>query len=387
MAGCGNDVTEAAIFLRTLLGDRLRLLTLRDAAATVGAVRDAFRDHLGKAGPGDAGLFWFSGHGSQAPVPERYWHLEPTGMHQTLVCADSRHGAGDLTDKELSALIDGVAARGAHMAVVLDCCHSGGGTRDPSVRVRGVPPATSASGARPAGEDDEPAHEHAEREAGPSPAPLWHVALSACRSFETTVEQRIAGTARGVFSASLLTALRSLGPRAGYRALHMAARNLVENRVARQTPVLYPVRPGGIADEPFLGGVIVPSPSFTLGHVRGRWRVDAGACHGIPEGEVVLAVDARDPEAAGRRMVVTGLRPGDCDVRPVGWTPRKDRGYPVLVAERPVPLVAVEVGGRPDDDPDAVAAVRAALAERAGTIRLVEPGEPAPGPRLRVAAA
>jgi hypothetical protein len=63
-------------------------------------------------------------------------------MHQTLVCSDSRvDGVTDLTDKELSALISRVAARGAHVTVVLDCCHSGGGTRETDLRVRTVPPA------------------------------------------------------------------------------------------------------------------------------------------------------------------------------------------------------------------------------------------------------
>lgn len=377
LAGCGNDCTEAALFLRTLLGDQLRLVTLRDAAATTGGIRDAFRDHLGRAGPGDVAFFWFSGHGSQAPVPEPYWHLEPTGMLQTLVCADSRHEADDMTDKELSVLLDRVAERGAHVAAVLDCCHSGGGTRAPEARVRGIPPAATA----PAGADYAAAWS---RETGVGEARAGHVALSACRSFETAKELPISGTVGGAFSQSLLAALRTLGPRASYRALHMAARNLVEDRVGRQTPVLYPVLPDGIADEPFLGGAIDPAPVFTLGRVKGRWRVDAGACHGIPDG-TVLAVAASDPDAAGRRMTATGVRPGDCEVRPVGWTPQPDRRYPVLVAERPVPLVEAEAGGRPDDDQVAAEAVRAALAAGDGLVRLVEPDEPAVGPRLRVA--
>lgn len=394
LTGCGNDIDDLADFLRTLLGDRLRLLILRDASATTGGVRDAFRDHLARAGPGDAALFCFSGHGSQAPVAEKYWHLEPTGMHQTLVCADSRHGADDLTDKELSVLLDTVAARGAHVAVVLDCCHSGGGTREAHVRVRGIPAATKA----PAGTAYAAALERigtAGRmaETGPTAGP--HIALSACRSFETAKELTVGGTTRGVFTASLLAVLRSLGPYATYRALHMAARNHVQDQVREQTPVLFPLLPDGIADEPFLGGAIVRASAFTLGHSMGRWRVDAGACHGIPpsgDGQVVLAVSAEDPDSAGRRVVVTEVRPGDCDVRPVGWTPDPGRGYPVLVAERPVPLVDVEVSGRSDDDPAAIAMVRTALAELEGhsAINVVEApadtGTNPPRPRLRVAA-
>lgn len=385
LSGCGNDITEAAVFLKTLLGARLRLLTLRDEAATRDGIRDAIDQHLGRARPGDVALFWYSGHGSQAPVPERYWHLEPTGMLQTLVCVDSRHkDVGDLTDKELARLLDRVAARGAHVAVVLDCCHSGGGTRDPQSRVRGIPPATRGA----ADEMSAFSYERADRDAE-TPLSVPHVALSACRSFETAKEQRINGKVRGVFSASLLAALTALGPRASYRALHMTARALVENQAARQTPVLFPSHADGIADEPFLGGAVVTAPALTLAHADGTWRVDAGACHGIPgDGEVILAVAAGDPDAAGRRLVATAVRPGDCDVQPMGWTPREDRRYPVHVVRRPVPLVAVEVGGTPGDDPGAIETVRAALTEQdgSGMTRLVGPGESADGLRLRITA-
>ncbi|MFE6906700.1 caspase family protein [Streptomyces erythrochromogenes] len=388
LSGCGNDITEAAAHLRNLLGDRLRLLTLRDGAATLDGIRKAFDQHLGRVRPGDVALFWFSGHGSQAPVPERYWHLEPTGMLQTLVCVDSRHnGVGDLTDKELAHLLDGVSDRGAHVAVVLDCCHSGGGTRDPQPGVRGIPPGTETA----ADETYAASYERLEREAE-TPVSVRHVALSACRSFETAQERTVGGKVRGVFSASLLAALATLGPGATYRELHTTARELVQNQVDRQTPVLFPSLPEGIADEPFLGGAVVPASSLTLVHARGMWRVDAGACHGIPDAaEVVLAVSAGDPESAGRRLVVTAVRPGDCDVEPVGWTPRQDRWYPVHVVRWPAPHVAVEVGGTPDDDAGAIETVRAALSGQGGSgmTGLVGPGgdaRPADGLRLRVTA-
>ena len=45
-----------------------------------------------------------------------------------------------LADKELSLLLAEVAANGPHVVVILDCCHSGGGTRDPFVRTRGWMP-------------------------------------------------------------------------------------------------------------------------------------------------------------------------------------------------------------------------------------------------------
>ena len=51
-----------------------------------------------------------------------------------LVCYDSRRQNGtypyDLADKELAVLLAEVARNNPHLAVILDCCHSGSGTRD-----------------------------------------------------------------------------------------------------------------------------------------------------------------------------------------------------------------------------------------------------------------
>src|SRR5690242_17675993 len=142
LGGCVNDVEDALALLhrRTAADTRLCALVLRDRAATRAAVVDGLRTHLGRAGRDDTALFWFSGHGSQAPVPGWAWFEEPTGMLQTLVCADSRvDGVPDLWDKELSVLLDAVARTAGHVAVVLDSCHSEGATR--GARGRSVPPA------------------------------------------------------------------------------------------------------------------------------------------------------------------------------------------------------------------------------------------------------
>ena len=138
LRGARRDIRDVEEFLRGRIIGGLRLLTLLDERATRSGIVTAFREHLGEAGAGDIAL---SGHGSQEPVAPEFRHLEPTGMNQTLICHDSRHnGVQDLADKELSVLLDAVAARGVHVVAVLDCCHSGGGTRGAG----GVPP-------RPAG--------------------------------------------------------------------------------------------------------------------------------------------------------------------------------------------------------------------------------------------
>ena len=53
------------------------------------------------------------------------------------MCFDSRSpGSWDLADKEIAKLIGDVAAKGPHVAVILDCCHSGSGTREIDTVVR-----------------------------------------------------------------------------------------------------------------------------------------------------------------------------------------------------------------------------------------------------------
>ncbi len=77
-----------------------------------------------------------------------------------------------LADKELGLLLDEVAAGGAHVVALLDCCHSGDGTRDAFVTARQWIPTSTR--------DADPGVQIRDREAeGPAPArrvPRRHVA-------------------------------------------------------------------------------------------------------------------------------------------------------------------------------------------------------------------
>ena len=144
LRGCVNDIEAFASYLSERVakdkGVALKLRTLKNGEATRQAVVDAFSDHLGKAKKGDVALFYYSGHGSQEQAPEEFWKLEPDHLDETLVLFDSRSpGSWDLADKEIAKLIGDVAAKGPHVAVILDCCHSGSGTREIETVVRRVP--------------------------------------------------------------------------------------------------------------------------------------------------------------------------------------------------------------------------------------------------------
>jgi hypothetical protein len=328
-------------------------VVLTDGDATREAVIAALRGHLGRAGSRDTALFWFSGHGSEAIAPQWCWFLEPGAMVQTLVCADSRRpGVPDLWDKELSVLLDTVAERAGHVAVVLDSCHSDGATRtlidqEPAARTRSVEPAaprTATSFIREV------------RDRAASDRQPEHVVLAACRSFETAQELPIDGGIRGVFTWALLDGLRRLGPGATYRELLTAAQTGVELHSRQQVPQLRPaVSP--LADQVFLGGKAGrPGTGIRMRHTPEGWEIDAGAVHGLPRtGEVrVAARGERTHEAVVSEVSMRSSR-----VAPAGgWTPAPHEQFPVVVTQMPLPRTTVELD---DTDPSAVARIGAAV--------------------------
>lgn len=129
LAGPPNDVDLLAQILTDANGYGFRkedVVTLRNEAATVSAVRGAMQSHLiAKAKPEDVVLFYFSGHGSQ--IVDRNGD-EVDGMDETLILHDSRTpGQCDWVDDDLNQLLGQIKAE--HLVVILDACHSGTGTR------------------------------------------------------------------------------------------------------------------------------------------------------------------------------------------------------------------------------------------------------------------
>src|ERR1700761_1804092 len=132
LQGCLNDVDHFQAFLTKRFGEGLQPSILKDGQATREAVIAEFRRHLtAQAGPGDVAVFHYCGHGARSAAAVEFREFFNDGWDEGLVCFDSRDPGGrDLADKELAVLIAELAAKGAHVAIVLDCCHSGSGTRD-----------------------------------------------------------------------------------------------------------------------------------------------------------------------------------------------------------------------------------------------------------------
>ena len=312
LRGCVNDVAAMKDYLEGRIEDQsqLHIQTLFNQEATYAAIVTEFRSHLRQAKSGDVVLFYYAGHGSQEQTPEAFWAIEPDHQHETLVCYDSRTPMGkDLADKELAKLIAEVAENNPQITIVLDCCHSGSGTReiDPDIAVRQTPADSRVRSL------DDFLFSPKEIEQLSSPTD-WamprgkHVLFSACRDRELAKEVRIEGQSRGAFSYYLMNTLKRSNESLTIRDLFKRTYALVISKVAVQSPQLEATVSGEL-DQPFLGGAITPrSAYFTVSyHKDYGWVIDGGAIHGISQpsaGETtILALFPFDTSAAQLRIL------------------------------------------------------------------------------------
>lgn len=371
LRGCVNDIRQMQQYLdaRVDPGGRsleevLKVKTLIDREATRGAVIGAFREHLGQAGPDDVALFCYSGHGSQEQAPEQFWAIEPDHLDETLVLYDSRmEGSWDLADKELSKLIAEVAGKGPHMAVILDCCHSGSGTRAPDLAETAVRRAPTDLRTRPLESFivrlDELPGAGASRDLRNRPSG-WntagrHVLLAACRDDEEAKEYQRGGVSHGVFSYFLGETLRSAGAIA-YRDLFARSAALVRGQVQRQSPQLEATVSEDLS-RPFLGGAIRQSPrTFVASNQSGHWVIDAGRVHGIvasADDTIELALfdfsaadaDLKDPAKARGRARVSKVLGTTSVLEVVGAIDPALAPLKAVVTHVPTPRLTVKLEG------------------------------------------
>lgn len=141
LQGCITDVELQRQLLIHRFGFKpADILTVTDAKATRQGILTAFEEHLIKqAKTGDVVVFHYSGHGSQVTDPDRD---AADGLNSTFVPVDSVLPADfpdqggvvkDIMGHTLFLLMSALATE--NVTVVLDSCHSGGGTRG-NLRVR-----------------------------------------------------------------------------------------------------------------------------------------------------------------------------------------------------------------------------------------------------------
>ncbi|MDJ0531357.1 MAG: caspase family protein [Xenococcaceae cyanobacterium MO_207.B15] len=87
LKGCINDIDAIEDFLLTQVGSNanINIKKLKDGEATRQAIINGFEEHLCQANSDNIAFFYFSGHGSQEPVPPQWRDIEPNGLIETLV--------------------------------------------------------------------------------------------------------------------------------------------------------------------------------------------------------------------------------------------------------------------------------------------------------------
>ncbi|MBW4447244.1 MAG: caspase family protein [Spirirestis rafaelensis WJT71-NPBG6] len=318
LKGCVNDIKAVEAYLRDRVTEdgKWKLVEptnqswiLTNEQATRKAVINGFLEHLCNADSEDVVLFYYAGHGAQEKAPEEFWHLEADRLDESLVCYDSRtENSRDLADKEIAYLISKVAENNPHVVIILDCCHSGSGTRDlsPEIKVRRSPidsrerPLSSFIFAEDTTALNELLNSSRSLDAKTTGVTLpkgKHVMFSACRDYELAKEYKGEdGQPRGAFSYFLLQTLQRTNSSITYRDLARNLNALVSGKVKEQSPQVEATDPKDL-DQPFLGGAIKERPNyFTLTRSQNdnSWVIDAGAISGIPkpskDGDTLLAI-------------------------------------------------------------------------------------------------
>ncbi len=325
LEGCVNDIADVEDYLTQHYSD-LALLKLTNADATYANVIAQIRGHLGQAGKDDVAYLHYSGHGARSAAAPEFLRFDGDKRDEGLVCQDSRlDGKFDLADKELAWLISELAKNEPHIAWLLDCCHSGTGTRDLD--------GASKAGVRGVGEGNFPRQIETYLEgqyagARSAGAPIVipqsrHILMAACDKDETAKEDLV--HARGIFTKSLYDVLRETSGDLSYAELFGRARVRVGEYVrtvnsGTQRPQFETIA-GFDGWQGFLGRArVIGRKTYIVGKQGEVWSADCGALTGLPLSPampVTLALAAENaPDTVLGTAKVTRIGATKSDVVP-----------------------------------------------------------------------
>jgi len=209
LAGCINDVTNMQDILLKYFGFTVKQIRmLVDERATKQGIMKRLKWLVKDAKPGDRLLFHFSGHGSQ--IRDRDGDELKDNLDEILCPHDMDWDGTYIVDDELQELFAGLP-KGVNLEVLLDCCHSGSGTRE----ARGIASLPQELSFRPrfltppadilarVGDDDLEV-----RKLLRGGNPLNHVLFSGCKDNQTSADAYIKGSYNGAFTYYLCEHLR-----------------------------------------------------------------------------------------------------------------------------------------------------------------------------------
>ena len=313
LEGCVADTANVEDYLKNHCSDPA-IVKLTDADASYSNVIAQVRQHLGRAGKDDVAYLHYSGHGARSDAAPEFAQYDLGGRDQGLVCHDSRLGDNfDLADKELALLLAELAKNEPHIAWVLDCCHSGSGTRD----IDGA----SRAGVRGTTDGNFPRKLEAYLE-GQYAAMLKadnliipqsrHMLLAASDRDETAKEDL--DNRCGIFTESLYQVLRETSGDLSYAELFPRARARVSQYIRKvdQTPQRPQFEAVGGFDgwQGFLGRARkIGRKTFVVTNTGDKWSADGGAIAGVPVRpdtavSFSLALEASPDDPVGTAQVI-----------------------------------------------------------------------------------
>ncbi len=349
--GCVGDVERYEDYLRSNFSkDQLQLEVLTDRQATTSNIVDGFERHLAQARANDVVLFQYSGHGARSKSNKAFRDFYPGGWDEGLVCYDSRRGGkgNDLADKELAVLLANVAKNDPHIVVLLDCCHSGSGTRqaDDFSGLRSRHTHTQhAERAIDSYSDGFYANQLARTKRLEIPGSK-HILLAACTQFQQAYETRARS---GVFTSTLMDELERAAD-TSYADLFVRVRASIRRTSFNQNPQ-FETFGGFNAYTKFLGSQVArKQPRFSIFFESNRWKIECGAINGIPtapEKKVEFAVyeqnnsDRQLARAIPNKLGLSQSAIQFCD----DFQPRYDQVLEGELTSMPLPPLLVAISG------------------------------------------
>lgn len=179
------------------LANAVHVVELLDSKATALAVRSELKNLCRAIKPGQAGLFYRSGHGTYINGS-----TEDDGTDEAFCAYDALNG-GYVIDKEISSIISRYLVDGATLYVIADTCHSGDSTRGALL--------TSSRGIN-APNDSIKAYHKERTFVFSDKAHKGVIAFNACASDELAYEQidSESGKVRGVFTLAIQEHIASI---------------------------------------------------------------------------------------------------------------------------------------------------------------------------------
>ena len=128
LSGCVNDITNLYDVLVKYFGFAAAdIAMLSDKRATKKAILDGLTGLVAKGAAGDSLVFHYSGHGSQ--VRDTEGDELADGKDEIICPWDFDWNGIFIKDDDFARIFTGLA-KGVHLEVILDSCHSGTGTRE-----------------------------------------------------------------------------------------------------------------------------------------------------------------------------------------------------------------------------------------------------------------